>query len=370
MIQRPLLIKIFFKVILPLLILYGLISIFYKKPTEINYMDDNYIFAPFTDRSFGGNTDLETETVEDKKIAFTYTLSDKLDYPYAVLEIANSDYKLMDFSGYDYIKVKVETKVADLIQIQMYLSVDGYTDINKHDSHFPVSYFLDIEKDKSEYIIPIKYFTPHTWWFTLYNVSENDFKNYSYDSVITLNIQNNPEFPKGVEDTITFETMKLYTSTKKVVLISILSLLFYYIVFTIIYLTMKRFNEVKNNREKILLPYHTAQLPDKDDNESFLENYICKNYTNSQLSIIMVEGETGIPERDISKILKKRYNYSFPGFVNLLRITEAKRLLKETNEKILDISMAVGYNSLGHFNRTFKNLENITPREYRNKYLK
>ncbi|MFL1675164.1 AraC family transcriptional regulator [Paenibacillus dendritiformis] len=41
--------------------------------------------------------------------------------------------------------------------------------------------------------------------------------------------------------------------------------------------------------------------------------------------------------------------------------------MAETNDKIADISRTVGYEHVKQFNRVFKELEGITPHEYRRK---
>lgn len=40
-------------------------------------------------------------------------------------------------------------------------------------------------------------------------------------------------------------------------------------------------------------------------------------------------------------------------------------MLKETNETVLNIAIACGYNNISLFNREFKKAYNITPLEYR-----
>ena len=58
---------------------------------------------------------------------------------------------------------------------------------------------------------------------------------------------------------------------------------------------------------------------------------------------------------------------TFKQYLNIIRITEAKRLLRETDNQITSCAYNVGYNNIPHFNRTFKQLEGISPKEYRKK---
>ncbi|CAG7644546.1 AraC family transcriptional regulator [Paenibacillus allorhizosphaerae] len=72
----------------------------------------------------------------------------------------------------------------------------------------------------------------------------------------------------------------------------------------------------------------------------------------------------------LCRIFKKLTGLSVVEYVQLARMREAKRLLEETNEKIIDIAEMVGYASVGHFNRVFKKTAFITPLQFRKRMRK
>jgi len=55
-------------------------------------------------------------------------------------------------------------------------------------------------------------------------------------------------------------------------------------------------------------------------------------------------------------------------YVHELRVGRACRLLAETDEAITQIALRVGFQSLSNFNRTFRKLKRVTPREYRRRW--
>ena len=59
---------------------------------------------------------------------------------------------------------------------------------------------------------------------------------------------------------------------------------------------------------------------------------------------------------------------TFTEYLNGLRISKALQLLKETDKKVLDISYEIGFNSVNHFNRVFKQRIGISPLSYRKIY--
>ncbi|MNI97270.1 Arabinose operon regulatory protein [compost metagenome] len=48
-----------------------------------------------------------------------------------------------------------------------------------------------------------------------------------------------------------------------------------------------------------------------------------------------------------------------------LRIEKAKELLETTELKVLEIGDRVGFENTKHFNRVFKEMQGVTPLEYR-----
>lgn len=57
-------------------------------------------------------------------------------------------------------------------------------------------------------------------------------------------------------------------------------------------------------------------------------------------------------------------------YIQIVRIEKAKTLLSDTGYKIIEIALQVGYDNASSFTRTFKRLEHLSPREYRNLFQK
>jgi YesN/AraC family two-component response regulator len=67
----------------------------------------------------------------------------------------------------------------------------------------------------------------------------------------------------------------------------------------------------------------------------------------------------------ISKFFKKRVGVSFRQYVNRLRITESKQLLKRSTKGIDEISAACGFASVRAFDREFRAQTGLTPSNYK-----
>lgn len=88
-------------------------------------------------------------------------------------------------------------------------------------------------------------------------------------------------------------------------------------------------------------------------------------YQRERLSLRQVAEETGLLERDISRVINIVGQVSFNDFINGYRVEEVKARLGEANDQsILDIALAAGFSSKSSFNATFKRMTGMTPSQY------
>jgi AraC-like DNA-binding protein len=68
------------------------------------------------------------------------------------------------------------------------------------------------------------------------------------------------------------------------------------------------------------------------------------------------------------RFFKRNIKKSYFDFLKELRIGHACKLLRETNDSIIDICYDSGYNSWAHFSKQFKNVKKMTPNQYRKQF--
>lgn len=91
--------------------------------------------------------------------------------------------------------------------------------------------------------------------------------------------------------------------------------------------------------------------------------YIEENYRDGELKDL-----AQILNYDVfwlSKEIKKVSGNTFSELLQLKRLNQAAYLLNNTNMKVIDISMAVGYENVSYFHRIFFNHFGMSPRSYR-----
>ncbi len=67
----------------------------------------------------------------------------------------------------------------------------------------------------------------------------------------------------------------------------------------------------------------------------------------------------------LSRTFKKVTGFTVVGYQNLTRIREAQIMLQQTDTKVADIALTVGFEQFAHFNRTFRRIAGTTPSRYR-----
>lgn len=117
--------------------------------------------------------------------------------------------------------------------------------------------------------------------------------------------------------------------------------------------------------EAVPQPVPTAMRSESELQRERLVEWLRAHYSESELDADAVAKGCGIPRDRLATLLKDGYGMAFKPFLNELRLTEAARLLRETDRSISEIAFAVGYNSHTHFTRVFRERYRTTPGEWR-----
>jgi AraC-like DNA-binding protein len=101
--------------------------------------------------------------------------------------------------------------------------------------------------------------------------------------------------------------------------------------------------------------------------KSQLEKFIASNniHHDPEVTLFKLSELTGISERTLSATINNCYKMHFFDFINSLRIEEAKKALKETDQTVTEILYMVGFNSKSAFNRAFLKHASSTPSKFR-----
>ncbi len=96
-----------------------------------------------------------------------------------------------------------------------------------------------------------------------------------------------------------------------------------------------------------------------------IEEYLKANFSNRNLSLLMVAEHFSITESYLSFFFKEQRGVNFSAFLERLRMEHACELLMESDEPIHIIAGMAGYNSDKSFRRVFQKLYHTSPGQFR-----
>jgi len=94
-----------------------------------------------------------------------------------------------------------------------------------------------------------------------------------------------------------------------------------------------------------------------------------KGYRNPSLSLRTLADQIQVLPNYVSQALNMEIKETFFDYVNRLRVTEAMKLLEDTQKTVLAISAEVGFNSRSSFYAAFKKQTGKTPTYFKNQHL-
>ncbi len=97
---------------------------------------------------------------------------------------------------------------------------------------------------------------------------------------------------------------------------------------------------------------------------SEMADYINQHYAES-LPLSEVSATFHMSSSYTSRMFKQVTGFSYIEYINSVRVKEAQRMLRETKYKVIRIAEEVGFESVAHFGRVFKQISGTAPMEYR-----
>ncbi len=100
---------------------------------------------------------------------------------------------------------------------------------------------------------------------------------------------------------------------------------------------------------------------------SAIEKYIKENYADPSIGLNKISDEFQISESYFSHLFKEKTGVNFSTYLETIRMSEAARLVRDTDIGLNELYLSVGYNNANSFRRAFKKVFGITPSAMREK---
>lgn len=97
-------------------------------------------------------------------------------------------------------------------------------------------------------------------------------------------------------------------------------------------------------------------------------NYVLKHY-NKKIELDEIASVANISSNSFCRYFKTKTRNTFTAFLLEVRIGKACKMIIEDQHNIAQICYQTGFQNLSNFNKQFKKIMNMTPLEYKKKYL-
>lgn len=149
-------------------------------------------------------------------------------------------------------------------------------------------------------------------------------------------------------------------------------------------LLVKVQNQDANNKDNCIFAYLSNLLLLLNENKGYsvpsfpsnstktivpILSYVSHNYRNIS-SISQISDHFFITKYHLCRIFKEATGLTITQYINDLKIRQACQLLNETDASVTDIGFTCGFNSTMYFCKTFKEIVNMTPSDFRHQRVK
>lgn len=104
----------------------------------------------------------------------------------------------------------------------------------------------------------------------------------------------------------------------------------------------------------------------RKDKLSAVFEYLEKQY-NEEISLVKIAEIANLTPTSFCRLFRLKTKKSFVAYLNEIRVSNACKMLIETDLGIAEIAYKCGYKTVSNFNQLFKKINKMTPKDFRNK---
>lgn len=329
---------------------------------------------PDTDVRNGGDS---VVLVHDDKFSlnFDIKLTHTAQYPHAAIALVfGKDSKtpqLADLSGYDKISFSAKCSAENMLGFSVATFDQRVTKPGDLDTYRTPTTFFSCNTQWNRIEIDLTRLEILQWWFDLFKVGLSD-KHYKLDQVARMTFGNSFQSPMEIDSNIQITEITLtgrnpiylYLFGAFAVLIWSAFGFWFFRQHT---QALVRELKDKTQRDRPLIAYQQLSVEShRDRDRSAILHFMATQYSNTELSLDGMATAIGVSRSKINDILKSELGFTFTGYLNKLRLTEAARLLAQTEDaNIAEIAYSVGYKNVSYFNKLFKEEYSCTPKMFK-----
>lgn len=332
---------------------------------------DLFSYSRFSDRDNGGNSQILEFRDSQEVLSFRFILKAFEHYSYAGFNMKTHTPKGINLSAYNRLSLKTRSLTGSTLKLQLKLFIEDFTNPKDFTTYLFLETPFSPAREFREQSFSLDEFETTSWWLRKNDINSEITRPTDLSRLEAVEILSDESHALNRECHIEIACLAFEKELAPLYLICgmlCLGHLVSAIGFKFLRFKKKSASVVELTEQQILAPYKHPDLSNREDLEKkAVFDCILSCYTNPDFSLEYVSAQAGISRKRISELIKREYKMAFKPYINMLRIKEAKRLLKTTDRQVTEIAFSLGYNSSSHFYRAFKQATKISPSEFKKK---
>jgi len=339
--------------------------------------DFQWQVEPTTDIYEGGESRVEVYD-DNYSLDFELFVSDAAEYPHAALALAFKDgagpSAPVDLSRYGALTFQVKCTPSNVLAFTAFTFDEQVTqpgDLLTYRS--PNTYFSCDEQWREVGLDLTRLETPQ-WWLDRFQLKLS-MSGYQLDKVLQVQFGSSFQSPMELESRVQLNELQLEGRDWRYLYLLGAFLFGAWAAFGVWLFrqhTRALMSDLRNKvqKDRPLVAYQQLSMsPQHDRDKEAILRFLATEYATPELNLDTMVKAIGVSRTKINEILKAELGFTFSGYLNKLRLTEAARLLAESNEvSIAEIAYGVGYKNVSYFNKLFKEEYGCTPKVFRSVY--
>jgi AraC-like DNA-binding protein len=313
--------------------------------------------------------------VDAGRLIMEYLLSGSTPYLYASTGLLFTDRNgkpaLFDWSRFDKISFEARCFPAGTIRVGLTTFDDRRSKPDDLLTYRSPAAYINCNQDGARVELDLAHLTVPQWWLDLNKLDPSD-SGYSLAKVAQIEVSTSNVSRVGIPSRIEIASIELHErkygylySFAAFVILAWGGLGFWFVKQYSVALA----NDLRARMQKDLplVAYQQLALESHREKEkSAILRLLATRYADPELDLETLVSQTGVNRNKVNDILKAEMGYTFTGYLNKLRLTEASRLLVENNSAgIAEIAYSVGYKNSSYFIKLFKEEYQCTPKAFR-----
>lgn len=333
---------------------------------------------PGGDASAGGASNVQVLD-DGRRLRMALTVASGTAYPYAEANLfflgADGEPAHADLTRYASVSFVATCAPRNTLALVAPTFEEGLSRRGDPASYRSPSSFFSCSKQGSLVELDLTRMETPQWWFAHSGLPLSS-QAYRLDQVPKLAIGSTFQTPRDVPLVVDVSSLTLHGRDLRWIFVPGAFLLFAWAgfglwLFRAHALALRLELQDKLQKDLPIVAYQQLSLelplePRRDREKAAILQAMASRYAEADLDLEAVVQAAGVNRNKVNEILKAELGFTFTGYLNKLRLTEAARLLAEKGSAtVSEVAYTVGYNNASYFNKLFRQEYGCTPKAFR-----